>query len=235
MYMPLCMQLLSTLKVTGYSCARRAKCIGKCILKLANQKSRVRREWATWFWRWRCAVTRCRAWRKLLRIRCIAVQKRAVQFTKKPYLPLFSSETADKFAKDYAIKKSFRHALRLVTVHLHRQNQVSHALRTRDFWLGSLSMHFPIHFGRRAHEYPVTLILSNQVRMTTLIQPLVLALSLSARVDHQTWHSQLMLIMLPKGMKHFVLRFLPSILFLLGISCRVPSLSPLMIPLVCDD
>ena len=31
-------------KVTGYSCARRAKCIGKCILKLANQKSRVRRE-----------------------------------------------------------------------------------------------------------------------------------------------------------------------------------------------
>ena len=24
--------------VTGYSCARRAKCIGKCILKLANQK-----------------------------------------------------------------------------------------------------------------------------------------------------------------------------------------------------
>ena len=30
-------------KVTGYSCARRPKCIGKCILKLANQKSRVRR------------------------------------------------------------------------------------------------------------------------------------------------------------------------------------------------
>ena len=27
------------LKVTGYSCARRVKCIGKCILKLANQKS----------------------------------------------------------------------------------------------------------------------------------------------------------------------------------------------------
>ena len=113
-------------------------------LKLANQKSRVRREWAAWFWRWRCAVTRCRAWRKLLRIRCIAVQKRAVQFTKKPYLPLFSSETADKFAKDYAIKKSFRHALHLVTAHLHRQNQVAHALLTRDFWLASLSMHFPI-------------------------------------------------------------------------------------------
>ena len=35
-----------------------------------------------------------------------AVQKRAVQFTKKPYLPLFSSETADKFARDYAVKKS---------------------------------------------------------------------------------------------------------------------------------
>ena len=32
--------------------------------------------------------------------------KRAVQFTKKPYLPLFLSETADKFAKDYAIKKA---------------------------------------------------------------------------------------------------------------------------------
>ena len=31
------------IKVTGYSCARRAKCIGKCILKLANQESRVRR------------------------------------------------------------------------------------------------------------------------------------------------------------------------------------------------
>ena len=30
-------------KVTGYLCARRPKCIGKCILKLANQKSRVRR------------------------------------------------------------------------------------------------------------------------------------------------------------------------------------------------
>ena len=85
------------------------------------------------------------------------MQKRAVQFTKKPYLPLFSSETADKFAKDYAIIKSFRHALHLVTAHLHRQNQVAHALRTRDFWLASLSMHFPIHFGRRAHEYPVTL------------------------------------------------------------------------------
>ena len=38
-------------KVTGYLCTRRVKCIGKCILKLANQK----------FWRWRCAVTRCRA------------------------------------------------------------------------------------------------------------------------------------------------------------------------------
>ena len=74
------------------------------------------------------------------------MQKRAVQFTKKPYLPLFSSETADKFAKDCAIKKSFSHALHLVTAHLQRQNQVAHALRTRDFWLASLSMHFPIHF-----------------------------------------------------------------------------------------
>ena len=85
------------------------------------------------------------------------MQKRAVQFTKEPYLPLFLSETADKFARDYAIKKSFRHALHLVTAHLHRQNQVAHALRTRDFWLASLSIHFPIHFARRAHKYPVTL------------------------------------------------------------------------------
>ena len=44
---------------------------------------------------------------------------------------LFSSETADKFARDCAIKKSFRHALYLVTVHLHRQNQGAHALCTR--------------------------------------------------------------------------------------------------------
>ena len=70
---------------------------------------------------------------------------------------LFSSETADKFARDYAIEKSFRHALHLVTAHLHLRNQVAHALRTRDFWLASLSIHSPIHFARRAHEYPVTL------------------------------------------------------------------------------
>ena len=85
------------------------------------------------------------------------MQNRAVQFTKKPYLPLFSSETADKFASDYTIEKNFCHALHLVAAHLHRQNQVAHALRTRDLWLASLSMHFPIHFTRRAHEYPVTL------------------------------------------------------------------------------
>ena len=53
--------------------------------------------WVTWFWRWRCAVTRCKAWWKLLWIHCIAVQKQAVQFTKRWYLTLFSSETADKF------------------------------------------------------------------------------------------------------------------------------------------
>ena len=79
----------------------------------------------------------------------------------KPYLPLFLSETADKFARDYAIKKRFRHALHLVTVHLHRQNQVAHALPTRDYWLASLSIHFPIHFAWRAHEYPITLILES--------------------------------------------------------------------------
>ena len=90
------------------------------------------------------------------RIRCIAVQKRAVSPKSHIYL-FFSSGTSDKFAKDYAIKKSFRHALHLVTAHLHRQNQVAHTLRTRDFWLAKLSIHFPIHFTRRAHEYPVTL------------------------------------------------------------------------------
>ena len=63
------------------------------------------------------------------------LQKRAVQFTKKPYLPLFSSETADKFM----LSKKLRHALHLVTAHLHRQNQVAHAFRTRDFWLAKLS------------------------------------------------------------------------------------------------
>ena len=31
------------------------------------------------------------------------------------------------------IRKSFRHALHLVTAHLHRQNQIAHALHTRDF------------------------------------------------------------------------------------------------------
>ena len=81
----------------------------------------------------------------------------SVQFTKKPYLPLFSSETADKFTRDYTIEKSC-HALHLVTVHLHRQNQVAHTLHTRDFWLASLSIHFPIHFTRRTHEYLVTLV-----------------------------------------------------------------------------
>ena len=63
------------------------------------------------------------------------MQKRAVQFTKKPYvITAFLSETADKFAKDYAIMKSFCHALHLVTAHLHRQNQVAHSLHTKDFW-----------------------------------------------------------------------------------------------------
>ena len=82
----------------------------------------------------------------LLPIRCIALQKRAVQFTKKPYLPLFLSETADTFAREYAIKKSFRHALHLVTAYLHRQNQVAHALRTRDFLVSELKYRFPNTF-----------------------------------------------------------------------------------------
>ena len=137
---------------------RRTKCIGKCILKLANQNSLV---WTAW------AINLILE----LEVRCHKVQgmteaftdtlysraKRAFQFTKKSYLPLFSSETADKFARDYTIEKSFRHALHLVTEHLHRQNQVAHTLRTRDSWLASLSMHFPIHFARHTHEYPVTL------------------------------------------------------------------------------
>ena len=88
---------------------------------------------------------------------CYSRAKTSSSVRQKPYLPLFSSETADKFARDYTIEKSFRHALHLVTAHLHRQNQVAHALSTRDFWLASLSKHFPIHFTRRAHEYPVTL------------------------------------------------------------------------------
>ena len=94
--------------------------------------------------------------------------KRAVQFTKKLYLPLFLSETADKFARDYAIKKSFRHTLHLVTAYLHRQNQVARALRSRDFWLASLSIHFPtcisqyISHARRAHEYPVRMLCSQR-------------------------------------------------------------------------
>ena len=54
-------QTSDTVKVTGYSCVRHAKRIGKCILKLANQKSLVWTAWATWFWRWRGAVTRCSA------------------------------------------------------------------------------------------------------------------------------------------------------------------------------
>ena len=42
---------------------------------------------------------------------------------------------------------SFRHALHLVTAHLHRQNQVAHALRTTDIWLEKLSIHiFPYTF-----------------------------------------------------------------------------------------
>ena len=32
------LSMTTVVKVTGYSCARRAKCIGKSILKLTNQK-----------------------------------------------------------------------------------------------------------------------------------------------------------------------------------------------------
>ena len=42
-----------------------------------------------------------------------------------------------------------------MTAHLHCQNQVAHALHTRDFWL---EYTFPIHFAWHTHEYPVTLI-----------------------------------------------------------------------------
>ena len=68
-------------------------------------------------------------------------------------------------------KKSFRHALHLVTAY--HQNQVAHTLRTRDFWLASLSIYFPIHFALRAHEYPVTLI-KDQGEVTP-IDPIVTA------------------------------------------------------------
>ena len=46
--------------------------------------------------------------------------------------------------------KSFRHDLHLVTAHLHLQNQVAHTVRTRDFWLAILSIHFPIHISNGA-------------------------------------------------------------------------------------
>ena len=56
--------------------------------------------------------------------------------------------------------------LHLVTAHLHPQNQVGHALRTRDF---RLSIHFPIHFAQR-DEYPVTLSRNNFVRKAKYFQ-----------------------------------------------------------------
>ena len=43
-----------------------------------------------------------------------------------------------------------------MTAYLHLQNQVARAVCTRDFWLASFNIHFPIHFTRRAHEYPIT-------------------------------------------------------------------------------
>ena len=113
------------------------------------------------------------------------MQKRAVQFT---YLPLFLSETANTFAMDYAIKKSFRHALHLVTAYLHRQNQVAHALRTRDFWLASLSIDFPIHFALRAHEYPATL-MKDQGEVTP-IDPIVTAVGQCSMVKAASVNSQ---------------------------------------------
>ena len=107
-----------------------------------NQTSLVWRPLATWFWRWRCAVTRCR-------------QGMTESFTDTLYsCAKTSSSVHQKAVFSYRfsrarqprimlrIKKSFRHALHLVTAHLHRKNQVAHALRSRDFWLEKLSIHF---------------------------------------------------------------------------------------------
>ena len=52
-------------------------------------------------------------------------------------------------------------------MHLHLKNQVAHAVRIRDSWLAKLSIHFPTHFTRRAHKYPVTLISSGGVQVSS--------------------------------------------------------------------
>ena len=78
-----------------------------------------------------------------------AVQKRAVQFTKKPHSPLFSSETADKLPGIMLLIKASvmtTSRIKLLTLFV-----------PEIFWLAILSIHFPIHFARRAHEYPITL------------------------------------------------------------------------------
>ena len=63
------------------------------------------------------------------------MQKRAVQFTKKPYLALFSSETADKFARDYTIEKTFCHALRGKKFRMYFQRQGSALVASKwPFW-----------------------------------------------------------------------------------------------------
>ena len=94
------------LKVTGYSCARRAKCIGNVYL-ISLTKSLWYEEREQLDSGGGGALSQGTgndgSFTDTL---YIAMQKRAIQFTKKPYLPLFSSETADKFAKDYAIKKA---------------------------------------------------------------------------------------------------------------------------------
>ena len=122
----------------GYSGTCRVKCIGKCILNFANQN----------IW--------CKEREPLDSGGGGALSQGAghdgklysraktsrFQFTKKPYLPLFSSETADKFARGYAVKKSFRHALHLVTV----QNQVAHAPSTRGSLVSEIKYTFPNTF-----------------------------------------------------------------------------------------
>ena len=100
-------------------------------------------------------------------VRCHKVQGMKEAFTDTLYSRAKTSNSVHQkavftaFLRDYAIKKIFRHALHLVTLSQGAghdcQNQVAHALHTRDFWLASLSIHFPIHFAWHAHEYPVTL------------------------------------------------------------------------------
>ena len=61
-----------------------------------------------------------------------------------------------------------------MTAYLHLKNQVAHAVCSRGSRLASLSIHFPIHFARRAHEYPVILSAGQPIRMPDSMEALLL-------------------------------------------------------------